>query len=154
MSYIIISLLLFASTIRYYPVQEISEKMHQNIRVGGNIAMFTEQDPLYSAVLMWRMSQVDKNRSIAIYRPCAFKNKNKTQILEALDRYNIYYIVYSPYNELKQIEEIKDHLELEFVVTENNFTTEVYRYKNFTYHPKDKICNYICVIKEEVCTEI
>lgn len=150
--YVITTLYVFLPTINYYPVEFVANYIYENISENGNVATFSDIDPLHSSVVMWHLSQLDEDRKIRVYRTCVFDGKEKEEILELLKNNNIYFVIYSTWSKNNQIEKIKDNLTLINKVNSNGLTTEIYAVDNFRYDPNKKICNYICLTKQTICT--
>lgn len=152
LSYSIISLFIFVPTIQYYPSKEISQQTFSLLPKNANIALFSEADPLFSSVIIWNIRVLDEDKNIQIFRACIFDNKTKEEILQTLKENNIHTIVYQTWNPNPKINEIKNNIQLTSTITLNNFTTEIYTVKNFTAVKREKICNYICLTREKVCS--
>jgi len=152
-SYIVVTLYIFLPTISYYPVETLANYIYENNSENGNIAMFSDFEPLHSSEVMWHLSQYDKNRTIRVYRSCIFTDKNKEEILELLQNNNIYFIVYSAWSNDKQIEKIKDNLTLVDTIDFKGLVTEIYTFNDFRYDSNMKKCNYICLTKQTICTQ-
>lgn len=151
--YFIVSLSTFIPTIQYYPSKELSHQIFYLLPKNANIALFSEADPLFSSVVMWHIRTLDKDKNVQIFRACIFNNKTPEEILQAIKENNIYAIVYQTWNPNPQLENIKNELKLASKVTSYNFTTEIYIVKNFVSKEREKICNYICLTREEICIE-
>lgn len=149
-AYAAVSLLFFIPTIQYYPVKDIAQQIYASLPEGANIAMLSEDEPLYSSALMWHLRQLDDNISLRVLRQCAFFG-NRTEMLSALQENNVYFIVYSTWSENKQINKIRDMLDLAFSIEKNGLTTEVYKYKNYSFKPQQTTCNYACLTMQKVC---
>ncbi|MBL7206843.1 MAG: glycosyltransferase family 39 protein [Candidatus Aenigmarchaeota archaeon] len=147
--YFIFSASIFVQTLNHYPIDEVAEKLFNNIPEGGNIATFTDKDPVYSSAIMWHLRLLDKERKTAVYRKCIFDGKNSTEIEKILQENNIYFIT--------KVKEDNEQINLEnislfFNITKNNITIEIYKYDGFFYEEKP-FCNYICLTKEAICSK-
>lgn len=151
-TYASISLSLIYNSFWYYPSKEISEQIFFSIPQNANIAMFSDDDPLYSSVIMWHIRTLDKNISTRIYRVCAFDNKSKEQTLEILKENNVYYILFSNWTKHQEINKIKDNIDFYDSIEMNNQITEIYKVRNFTSQEQKEKCNYICLTGEKKCS--
>ncbi len=149
--YFVVSLLIFIPTIQYYPAKEIVQEVFSKLPENGNIAIFSEADPLFSSAVMWHARTLDKNENISLYRACAFSNETAEEIMQTLKNNNIHSIVYQTWNPDARIEGIKPYLNLENKITKSNFTTEIYTVKDFAAKEQKEICNYVCLTKQKVC---
>ncbi len=149
--YLFSSLLFFYPTIQEYPQNKITEYLYKNLPAGSNIALFSDDEPLYSSVIISSLASIDKDKKITIIRPCAFGNKTSDQISNLLEESNTYFIVYSNWSNDKTIEKVKDDLSFNFSVSYNNLTSEIYTFKNFKNKKPEKLCNYICLTGEKIC---
>jgi len=149
--YAIMTLFIFLTTINYYPEESVANYVYENISENGNVAFLSENKPFHSSTVMWYLSQLDKNKTIRVYRSCMFDNKSSEQILELLKNNNIHYIVYSKWGNNNQLEKIKDNLTLAHEITNNGLTTEIYVFDDFQYDPNKKACNYICLTEQTIC---
>jgi 4-amino-4-deoxy-L-arabinose transferase-like glycosyltransferase len=145
--YFFVSLFQFISTVQYYPSKEITKEVFEITR--GNVALFSEADPLFSSVLMWHLRVLDKNISIAIYRACIFDNKTLDETISIMRENNIHILVYQTWDR-RNIENIRPYLNLREGVTVNNLTTEIYTVKNYSTQSTKK-CNYVCLTREKIC---
>lgn len=150
-SYIIVTLYVFSLMINYYPVESVANYIYENISENGNVALFSDDEPLHSSSVMWHLSQLDKDRIVRVYRRCAFDNKNREQIFEFLKNNNINFIVYSRWSNNDHIEKIKENLTLVHTINSNDLVTEIYTLDNFRYDPDNKTCNYICLTRQTIC---
>jgi 4-amino-4-deoxy-L-arabinose transferase-like glycosyltransferase len=148
--YVIISLYTFIPKIHYYPAREISYQIYNSLPEGGNVAVFSEGDPFFSSVLMWHLRVLDEKRKIQVFRACIFDNKTREEILQTIKDNNIHTIVYQTWQP-RNIEELKPYFKLKFKVSKNGFTTEVYEFKDFQLKQRERICNFICLTRKEVC---
>ncbi len=149
--YSITSILVFYPTIQGYPQEKVSNTILQNLPEGASVALFSDDEPLFSSSIISDIATKGKNKTAVIIRSCAFGNKTKEEILKTLDESNAYYIIYSAWSQDKTIDKIKDSLTLESSVSQNNLTTEIYRYKNFQNKKPERACNYICLTGEKIC---
>jgi 4-amino-4-deoxy-L-arabinose transferase-like glycosyltransferase len=149
--YFVFSLSVFMPTVGHFPSDKVAEYAYENIPAGGNIALLSDEDPLFSSVVMWHLRKLDENRTIAVYRPCLFDNKTGREMLNILDENNIYFIIYLKGSRNRQIEKIIDELELDFELEYNNLSARIYRYKNFVYKKQEAVCNYVCLTRQKIC---
>jgi CRISPR/Cas system endoribonuclease Cas6 (RAMP superfamily) len=148
---VVVSYFVFAPSIVPYPTNQIADFIYQNNKQGGNVAFFSDNEPLYSSSVMWYVRTMDESRGIRFYRSCVFDQKNETEILSIMKDNNIYFVIYSSWSENKNIDKIKDRLDLKLEVGGSEYKTLVYTFKDFEYKKIDK-CNFICLTKEVICT--
>jgi len=150
-AYLLVSTAVFLPRIVQYPTEKIAEFISKNNKHGGNVAVLSEDEPLYSSSLMWHMRMLDSEKNTRFYRSCIFDQQNRTEIISMLKENNIYFVVYSSWSGDKTIEKIADKLDLKFKLDVGGYETKVYSYKDFAYKDVKK-CNFICLTKEAVCT--
>lgn len=148
--YFVFSFLIFLPTIKYFPTEMVIDYIYKNIPNGGNVALLSDDDPLFSSVVMWHLRKMDENRTISVYRPCLFFNKTRSEIIDIIENNNIYFIIYLKDSERKEIENIMNKLNLEFELEYDKWTAQVFRYRDFTLKEKP-LCNYICLTKQKIC---
>lgn len=149
--YVLVSYFVFVPSIVSYPTNQIADFIYQNNKQGGNVAFFSDNEPLYSSSVMWYVRTMDESRGIRFYRSCVFDQKNETEILSIMKDNNIYFVIYSSWSENKNIDKIKDKLDLKLEVGGSEYKTLIYTFKDFEYKKTDK-CNFICLTKEVICT--
>lgn len=149
-AYTLISIVIFSGTVQSYPQSEIADRIYKSLPDGAAVSLFSDQEPLFSSSLMAELIIKDK-KGVVVIRPCAFGNKTKEEILKTLDESNTYFVVYSTWSEDTTIGKVLNSLEPAFSVTENNLTTDVYKYKNFQNKMPEKACNYICLTGGKIC---
>lgn len=148
--YAIFSLYTFIPKVYYYPAKEISYQIYNSLPAGGNVAVFSEGDPFFSSVLMWHLRVLDEKRKIQVFRACIFDNKTGEEILQTIKDNNIHTIVYQTWQP-RNIEKLKPYLKFRFKVSKNGFTTKVYEFKDFQLKQRERICNFICLTRKEIC---
>jgi hypothetical protein len=149
--YALFSFLMFLPGIVSYPTKDISQYIYENNKQGGNVALFSEDEPLYSSSLMWYTRLLDNNRNIRFYRSCVFENKNETEIVSLMKENNIQFVIYSSWSSEVMIEKIKNRLQLEKEIVSNDYKTQIYVFKDFSYS-NNKKCNFVCLTKEMICS--
>jgi len=127
----------------HYPVKEIAEYVYEN-KI-GNVA-FVSEGKIYSSAFMFHIAQLDKERTIQVFRPCAFYYKNETQIQQFLKENNIYYLVLTDdQNELEDFSRFKNVTLVKEFEHAKLYSFNLYDGKS------DKKCNHICLTEEEIC---
>jgi len=148
--YTLLSLYPIRTTFVYYPTQEVSQFVYENLPNGANVAISSEKPYTFSSVYMFHLSVLNKNRSIIVYRPCAFDNKTSEEILTILKENNIYFILEDlEVNDNTFVKLIRN--EVQEVQVDNIKNINLYFVKNFTYTEPTEKCNIICLTQEKIC---
>lgn len=132
--YAISSMLLFLPSVKPYMLGEIS--------ANGNIAVLSDDEPLYSSVIMWQLAS--QGKSVQVFRSCALGDNP----IKFLEDNGVKTVVYSTWTADKSIEKVRDKLRLTSSFGEPK--TEIYEFLGNAKTP-DKKCNYICLTGKKVC---
>jgi 4-amino-4-deoxy-L-arabinose transferase-like glycosyltransferase len=146
--YIFLSLFLVSLDFHNYPeVEETSYEIYETLPENGNVGMFSEDTYTFSSSFIFHIAKLDQNKTIFFYRPCTFYDKTGKEIMEIIEKNNIYYIISIPESPgYENINKIKNNLEL--IKSDN---VELYKINNFRPKPME-YCNYICLTQEKICT--
>jgi len=129
-----------------YPSKKIATAVYDYAKEkNGNVAMFSEGDPLFSSVLMWHLAEIDKERKIRVLRACAFENKTTDKIMLTLRENNVRIIVNNKATEIINPMKLPNVTLLQSIQG-----TEIFEIKGKSVG--DKRCNYICLTREEICS--
>ena len=147
--YFILSLFITVRDWRNYPqIEKISYEIYSNLPKEANVAMFSESSNRYSSAFMFHLGSLDKDKNLFFYRPCKFYNKTREEILDLIEKNNVYHIIAIPGKVgYENVNKIEDKLRLV-----EDGPIELYEVKEFI--PKQKeYCNYVCLTEEKICTE-
>ena len=132
--YIIASMAAFLPSIKPYTIGDFP--------TNGNIALLSDDEPLYSSVVMWQLAS--RGKDVQVFRPCALGDDP----VLFFEENGVKTVVYSTWTSDKSIEKIRDKLRLMSYFGEPK--TEVYEFLgNVKSHAKK--CNYICLTGKKVC---
>jgi 4-amino-4-deoxy-L-arabinose transferase-like glycosyltransferase len=120
----------------------------------GNIALATEPSWFYSSEFMFRLAALDENITKIVLRPCSFSS---ISINNMIDNGVNYFIVAEPTEDMftENVNLVKSSSDLylfEKIETKNS-TISIYAAKGYNDKNFDKICNYVCVLQDWICTK-
>lgn len=127
-----------------YPVDTLAKIVYEN--PVGNVA-FVSEGSIYTSSFMFKLAELDRNRTIVVYRPCVFYNNTEDQIQQFLKENNIYYLI-SIENEVgyENFEKVKN------ITIKDRFSRiGLYVYNGFENRTNIKKCNYVCLTEQKIC---
>lgn len=120
----------------------------------GDIALATEPSWFYSSDFMFRLAALDENITKIAFRPCSFSS---ISINNMIDNGVNYFIVAEPtedkFTENANLVKISSYLYLFEKIETKNSTISIYAAKDYNDKKFDKICNYVCVLQDWICTK-
>lgn len=127
-----------------YPVDTLAKIVYKN--PVGNVA-FVSEGSIYTSSFMFKLAELDRDRTIVVYRPCVFYNKTEDQIQQFLKENNIYYLI-SIENEVgyENFEKVGN-----ISLKERFSHIGLYVYDDFENRTNIKKCNYVCLTEQKIC---
>ena len=147
-AYLFTSYIFMAPTVVSYPAADVTRLA---MKQGGNIAVLSDADPLFSSVVMWEVAKLDANRSVAVYRGCAFDGLTEEQAAVRLIEEGIGSVIYARWGGPGQLEIVRDKLDLVGSLEAGGKVADVYKVRKLAV-PSEPLCNYICLTGQKVCT--
>ena len=120
----------------------------------GSIALATEPSWFYSSEFMFRLAALDENMTKIVFRPCSFSS---ISINNMIDSGVNYFIVAEPtedrFTENVNLVKTSSYLYLFEKIETKNSSISIYAAKGYTDKKFDKICNYVCILQDWICTK-
>jgi 4-amino-4-deoxy-L-arabinose transferase-like glycosyltransferase len=146
-AYLLTSYFFMALTVVSYPAADVAKLA---LAQGGNIAVLSDADPLFSSIVMWEVAKLDANRSVAVYRGCTFDGLTEEQAAVRLKEAGIGSAIYARWGGPGQLEVVRDKLDLVGSMEAGGKVADVYKVRQPAM-PSLQLCNYICLTGQKVC---
>jgi 4-amino-4-deoxy-L-arabinose transferase-like glycosyltransferase len=146
--YAVLCFAFLAPTMVTYPATDVTQLA---MAQGGNIAVLSDADPLFSSVVMWEVAKLDANRSVVVYRGCTFDGLTEEQAVARLKEAGIGSAIYARWGGPGQLELVRDKLDLVGSLEAGGKVADVYKVKSPSM-PSLQLCNYVCLTGQKVCT--